>query len=79
MPTKKFNVKLSDDAYDALVEMASQTDSSMADVIRDSLGLWRWLIRERRQGGRFLIQRGAEVTELVIPSLGFGDDQGSPA
>lgn len=65
----KFNVKFSDNAYRAVGELAGWMGASMADVIRESLSLFWWLAKEYRQGNRLLIQRGNEVTELVIPSL----------
>jgi hypothetical protein len=65
----KFNVKFSDNAYQAVGELAGWMGASMADVVRESLSLFWWLAKEYRQGNRLLIQRGNEVTELLIPSL----------
>jgi hypothetical protein len=52
-----------------LVELAERLDVPMADVIREALSLFWWFARERAAGSRILIQRGDQVTELLIPSL----------
>ena|SRR5215471_1742487 len=65
----KFNVKFSDSTYRAVGELARWTDGTMADVIREALSIFWWLAKEYRQGNRLLIQRGDQVTELMIPSL----------
>ena len=65
----KFNVKFSDGTHQVLTEISQKLGTSMADVIRDALSLYWWFIRERSAGSRLLVQRGSDVTELVIPSL----------
>jgi hypothetical protein len=65
----KFNVKFSDSTYRAVGELARWMDGTMADVIREALSILWWLAKEYRQGNRLLIQRGDQITELLIPSL----------
>jgi predicted transcriptional regulator len=65
----KFNVKFSDNTYRAVSELAHETDATMADVIREALSIYVWLAKEYRQGNKLLIQRGEQVTELLVPSL----------
>jgi predicted transcriptional regulator len=65
----KFNVKFSDNTYRAVSELARETDGTMADVIREALSIYVWLAKEYRQGNKLLIQRGEQVTELLVPSL----------
>jgi hypothetical protein len=65
----KFNVNFSDGTHRVLLDIAQQQGTSMADVIREALSLYWWFARERSAGSRFLVQRGSEVAELVIPSL----------
>lgn len=65
----KFNVNFSDSTHAAVVELSERMDVPMADVIREALSLLWWLARESMAGNRILIQRGDQVTELMIPSL----------
>ena len=65
----KFNVKFSDSTYQAVGQLARWTDGTMADVIREALSVFWWIAKEYGQGHRLLIQRGDQVTELLIPSL----------
>lgn len=65
----KFNVKFSDSTYRAVATLAEKLEVSMADVIREALSLYWWAGKECMAGSRLLIQRGSEITELVIPSL----------
>ncbi len=65
----KFNVKFHAAMYRLMTDLAERLEVPMADVIRESLSLYGWMAREYRQGSKLLIQRGDEVTELVIPSL----------
>jgi hypothetical protein len=65
----KFNVKFSDGTHEVLVDLSQKLETSMAEVIREALSLYWWVARERSAGSRLLVQRGDEVTELVIPSL----------
>jgi hypothetical protein len=65
----KFNVKFSDATYRVVGELAEWMDGSMADVIREALSVFWWLAKEYRQGGRLMVRRGDDVTELMIPSL----------
>jgi hypothetical protein len=61
--------RFSTQSYAVLTQMATALHVTASDVMREALGVYRWLARERGQGGRFLVQRGCEVTELTIPSL----------
>jgi hypothetical protein len=65
----KFNLNLSDSAYTDVSDVASRLDISMADVVREALSLLLWIIREISAGNRLLIQRGDQVTEVVVPEL----------
>ena len=66
----KFNVNFSESTYQALTDMSQRLDRPMAEVIREALSLYGWLIREASQGSTFMIQRGDRApSELVIPYL----------
>jgi hypothetical protein len=63
----KFNISLSDPTYAVLGVLATWMDASMAEVIRESLAVLWFVIRECREGNKILIRRGDQVTELVVP------------
>ena len=65
----KFNVKFSDSTHRVIAWLADRLEISMADVIREALSLYWWIAKERMEGNRLLVQRGAEITEMVVPSL----------
>jgi hypothetical protein len=65
----KFNLNLSDTAYEEVGELSRKLDLSMADVVREALSLLWWISKEIGSGNRLLIQRGDQVTELLYPGL----------
>lgn len=66
----KFNVNFSDSTHAVLTEMSERLDVPMAEVIRESLSIYWWLIREVSSGSTLLVQRGDRApSELVIPYL----------
>src|SRR6266536_1638998 len=65
----KFNVKFHDAMYQLVVRLAGRLGVPMADVIREALSLYGWAAHEHEQGSRLLVQRGHDITEVVIPSL----------
>jgi hypothetical protein len=70
MKMAKFNVNFSQSTYEALTDMSKRLDQPMAEVIREALSIYGWLLREASAGSTFLIQRGDRApSELVIPYL----------
>jgi hypothetical protein len=67
--TTKFNVKFSAGTYHVMGTLADQLEVPMAEIIREALSLFWWITKEVRQGNKLLVQRGNEVSEMVIPSL----------
>ncbi len=67
----KFNVHFSDSAYQDLADMSDQLDQPMAEVIREALSMYRWLIKETAQGSTLLVQRDHDrpPQELLVPYL----------
>ncbi len=67
----KFNVNFSDSTYQVLGEMSRRLDQPMAEVIRESLSMYWWLIKEVSNGSALQIERAGNggVRELVIPYL----------
>lgn len=65
---QKFNVQFSDDTYDSLVGMSERLGRPMAEVLRESLSVYRWLMREVESGNALMIQRGDKPpAELLLP------------
>lgn len=58
-----------DDTYRVVAYLASRARVPMVRVVGDALNLYWWLAREQMAGSRLLVQRGAEVNELTVPSL----------
>jgi Ribbon-helix-helix protein, copG family len=65
----KFNVTFSESTHGVLSNLAQRMEVSMSEVIREALSVYWWIAKEQSTGGRLLIQRGDEVTQLAIPSL----------
>ncbi len=66
----RFNISFADSTHEALVDMSVRLDRSVAEVIREALSIYGWLIREASNGTTFLVQRGSRSpSELVIPYL----------
>src|SRR5690349_16712131 len=75
----KFNVNFADRTHEAMVSLSEMLGISMADVLREALSLFWWIAREVMAGNRILIQRGDQVTELLLPSLDALRDRPEPA
>lgn len=66
----KFNVNFSDSTYESLTDMSRRLDQPMAEVLREALSIYGWLIREVSKGSTLMIQRGDKPpTELLLPYL----------
>lgn len=68
--TSKFNVKFSEATYGTVTTLAGWMDGTMADVVREAISTFAWLVREYRQGSTLTIQRrDGPPVELALPSL----------
>jgi hypothetical protein len=67
-PTK-FNVNFSAATHEDLSDLSAVLAAPMAEVIREALGLLKWLVRESLAGNKLLIQRGDRITEVAFPVL----------
>jgi len=67
--TQNFNVKFSESTYQVLGELGSQMEMPMSDVLRESLSILWFIVREYRDGSKLFIKRGDDVSELVLPYL----------
>lgn len=66
---RKFNVNLPARTLRRLHTLAAWMDRvPLADVIREALDVYRWLVKEHRAGAVFLIQRPDRArAEVVFP------------
>jgi hypothetical protein len=65
----KFQVKLQESMYRLVLGLAGRLEVSMADVIREAVSFYGWAAHECEEGNKLLVQRGDEITEIVIPNL----------
>jgi hypothetical protein len=64
----RFNINFSAAAYQLVGEMATERETTMADLIRDVLGMAAWLDDELRAGHKVLIDSGhGDVKQIVFP------------
>lgn len=60
------HVSFSAEVYEMLEEIAHKKGKSVTDVIEDALGLERWYLRTRDEGGKVIIEgKNGDVWELV--------------
>lgn len=66
--THRVNVNFSDDAYEALKEIARNRDKTISEVLRDAIALEQWYEETKREGGRVIVElqdgREREVVRL---------------
>lgn len=61
----RINVNFSEAAYAELTELADAQGKTQAEVLRDALGLEKWVHDERMVGNRILIERGGVAREVI--------------
>jgi hypothetical protein len=61
----RINVNFSENAYAALTVLADEQGKTQADVLRDALGLEKWIHDERKMGNRILIERDGVAREVI--------------
>ncbi len=66
--THRVNVYFSDEAYEALNEIAHRKGKSISDVLRDALALEKWYEDTKQEGARVLVEReDGQLREIVRP------------
>ena len=66
--THRVNVNFSDDAYEALKEIARRKGKSISEVIRDAIALEKWYEDTKREGGRVIVELDdGRTREIVRP------------
>ena len=64
----QFTINFSDDAYETLEELKEKTHkTSLAEVIRSALSLYRWSIEQKEEGRKVTSMKGKEVKEVILP------------
>lgn len=60
------HVSFSADVYKMLEDIARKKGKSVTEVIEDAIGLERWYLRTRDEGGKIIIEgKNGDVWELV--------------
>lgn len=63
---RRVNVNFSPEIYDALQQIAEERSTTMADVLRDAIGLEKFVQDTKKEGGRILIDRGNGRTHELL-------------
>jgi metal-responsive CopG/Arc/MetJ family transcriptional regulator len=63
---RRVNVNFSSAVYEALTRLAERKGVSMSEALRRAIALDDYISAEQEQGARLLLERGDQVTELLI-------------
>lgn len=63
---KNVSVEFALKTYETLERIAARKNGSMAQALRKSITLTDYVEKVVEEGGHVLIQRGGEITELLI-------------
>jgi hypothetical protein len=58
-------VTFGDPAWRTISDISRQRGIPLAEVIREALSTYRWLLEVRSQGGHVLIERDGKVREVI--------------
>lgn len=64
MNKKRVNINFSDEVLENLTELSQ--NSTMSDIIRKSIALFKWAKDIKKEGGRILVERNGKVREVEI-------------
>jgi hypothetical protein len=63
---QRVNVNFSEQAYQTLQDLATQSGKSMSEVLREAIALKAWFDRERAEGNRILTEgRDGRIREVI--------------
>jgi hypothetical protein len=66
----RIQLDFSEEAFQTLQTLKKQINATThAEVIRNALGLLKWVVKEVSDGNRVLVESKDEVRELVIPFI----------
>lgn len=66
-PAHAVRVDFSDAAWTTILELAEYKRCTPAEVLRDAIGLYKWMDDRRLAGWKILIERDGWVNEVLIP------------
>ena len=58
-------INFSDKAYQVLEELARHKGKTVEAAIGDAIGLEKWFLDTRRQGGKILVERSGKIREVL--------------
>jgi len=61
----RLNVNFAASTYEALEELARKQGKTKAEVLRDVIGLAKFIQDERDQGNHIVVERGNKTYEIV--------------
>ena len=65
---REIEVVISDEAYEALQEIAERRGITVADALKEALALEKWYLETKEDGGHILVRhKDGDVQELVYP------------
>jgi predicted transcriptional regulator len=65
--SRTMQVTVSDEAYEALQEIAERRDISIAEALKEALALEKWYLETKEDGSRVLVVKDGDARELVYP------------
>ena len=65
--SRTIEVIVSDEAYEALQEIAQRRDISIAEALKEALALEKWYLETKEDGSRVLVVKDGDARELVYP------------
>ena len=63
---RRVNVEFPDKVYGELDDLSHAKNKSKAQVLRDAIAMEAWIEKIRQDGGRLLVERNGQVTEVVL-------------
>jgi len=65
----RITVDFSDDAFEAVEDIAKELSTTKAEALRKSIALMRYVAKERKKGGKLVIEDPKENTKKEIVQL----------
>jgi hypothetical protein len=62
----RVNVNFSPEIYKTLEDLSNLSGKSMADILRDAIGLEKFVQETRREGGKIYVDRDGRTSELLV-------------
>jgi metal-responsive CopG/Arc/MetJ family transcriptional regulator len=62
---KRVSAVFSQSTYDALKQLATERNESMADALRDAIALNKWFHDVQSQGGKIIVEQDGKMREVL--------------